>query len=293
MFAEGYTYAHEHIRNSKDRMKVTDDVIVDVTQAHLDELRELYKKGVRNIFEVTTKGSGDDPRYTMDIAKETGINIVLSTGFYKEPLLPEYFYKMSEGDIVELFVKEITVGINDTEYKAGIIGEVGSGRDIITEAERRLLAAAAKASVETGNTPIYTHASYGTMGLEQIEILSGNGAMLNRVIIGHQDVSYNPQYTLNLLGRGVYIGIDTIGKQNYITDEQRLSIVLKCLDAGYEDKIVLSMDISRQHNMKFKGGIGYSYLLDVFLPMLEDNGVSKAVINKLMVTNPKTWLLGS
>lgn len=290
-FVDGYTYAHEHIRNNEERLKKTDDMLTDATQAHIEELKELYKKGVRNIFDVTPAGSGRNPRYTRYIAEETGVNIILSTSFYKEPLLPDYFYEMSEENLIEFFVKEITMGIEDTNLTADVIGEVGSSRDVITTAEHRLLTAAAKASVRTNNTPIYTHASYGTMGIEQVGIFEANNVDLSRVVIGHQDVSYNPEYTLQVLKRGVFVGIDTVGKQNYITDKQRLDILLRCLESGFEDRIVLSMDISRQYNMRFKGGIGYSYLLDVFIPMMLNAGISKSIIEKLMITNPRKWLV--
>ena len=56
---------------------------------------------------------------------------------------------------------------------------------------------------------------------------------------------------------------------------------------GYGDKIVLSMDITRKSHFKKNGGLGYSHLLDTFVPMMEKAGISKADINKMLITNPE------
>ena len=62
---------------------------------------------------------------------------------------------------------------------------------------------------------------------------------------------------------------------------------------GYEDKVFLSMDITRKANLEYQGGIGYSYLLDRFVPMLREGGVSDKFIRKMLVENPKRFLVRS
>ena len=47
------------------------------------------------------------------------------------------------------------------------------------------------------------------------------------------------------------------------------------------------MDITRKSHFKKNGGLGYSHLLDTFVPMMEKAGISKADINKMLITNPE------
>ena len=53
------------------------------------------------------------------------------------------------------------------------------------------------------------------------------------------------------------------------------------------------MDITRKSNLEYQGGIGYSYLLDRFVPMLREGGVSDKFIRKMLMENPKQFLARS
>ena len=61
-------------------------------------------------------------------------------------------------------------------------------------------------------------------------------------------------------------------------------------DRGWENKILLSVDLTRQSHLKENGGIGYSYLLEEFVPKLLENGVELEKIEKFLVENPKKIL---
>ena len=52
-----------------------------------------------------------------------------------------YRYKKIE-EIAEIFVRDLTEGIDGTSIKAGVIGEVASSK-VMTESERRVLMASA------------------------------------------------------------------------------------------------------------------------------------------------------
>ncbi len=95
----------------------------------------------------------------------------------------------------DLFIKELTEGIDTTGIKAGII-KVVTGHPVIIEEERELLIAAARASVATG-APVVAHTE-GVLGIEQQDILHGAGVPLHRVIIGHsclsRDFALPPSY---------------------------------------------------------------------------------------------------
>ena len=282
----GITYAHEHIPIDRSEVIEDEDALLDSQQLVIQELKELYKKGVRNIVEATCRGIGRNVAYAQKVATETGINIVQATGWYQSAFLPIEVYQLSVTQLAEMMIKDITVGIKNTDIKAGIIGEIATTKNRWTEQEEKVFNAAVIASKET-HTPIMTHTSIGTLGHEQVEFFQKKHANLSKIIIGHVDLTGNPNYVLEMLKTGINVEIDTIGKNNYMSDAKRVEIIKAAQDAGFTDQIVMSMDITRKSHLKANGGIGYAYLLDSFIPELKAGGVTEGFINKMLVENPQ------
>ena len=282
----GITYAHEHIPIDRSEVIEDEDALLDSQQLVIQELKELYKKGVRNIVEATCRGIGRNVAYAQKVATETGINIVQATGWYQSAFLPIEVYQLSVTQLAEMMIKDITIGIKNTDIKAGIIGEIATTKNRWTEQEEKVFNAAVIASKET-HTPIMTHTSIGTLGHEQVEFFQKKHANLSKIIIGHVDLTGNPNYVLEMLKTGINVEIDTIGKNNYMSDAKRVDIIKAAQDAGFTDQIVMSMDITRKSHLKANGGIGYAYLLDSFIPELKAGGVTEGFINKMLVENPQ------
>lgn len=108
-------------------------------------------------------------------------------------------------------------------------------------------------------------------------------------MIGHVDLSGDSDYVLQLLRQGVYVEFDTIGKENYMPDQTRVDMLLAIQEAGFTDKVFLSLDITRKSNLNFRGGIGYSYLIETFIPMLREGGITEKFIQKMLIDNPQTF----
>ncbi|MBI0032908.1 phosphotriesterase [Lactobacillus sp. M0396] len=282
----GITYAHEHIPIDRSEVIEDEDALLDSQGLVIKELKELYNKGVRNIVEATCRGIGRNVAYAQKVATETGINIVQATGWYQSAFLPIEIYQLSVTQLAEMMIKDITVGIKNTDIKAGVIGEIATTKNRWTEQEEKVFNAAVIASKET-HTPIMTHTSIGTLGREQVEFFQKKHANLSKVIIGHVDLTGNPNYVLEMLKTGINVEIDTIGKNNYMSDAKRVEIIKAAQDAGFTDQIVMSMDITRKSHLKANGGIGYAYLLDSFIPELKAGGVTEEFINKMLVENPQ------
>lgn len=288
MLLDGYTLMHEHIRIDLSKQKNNTDCLLDCKDETVAEFKKLYAKGIRNITDVTNIGMGRDVSYISSVSRATGINILCATGFYKEPFLPDYIYSYSEKQIAEIMIKEITEGIDGTDIKAQIIGEIGSSKECITDAEKKVFNAAVIAHKETG-TPITTHTTLGLLGLEQIEIFKKQDIDLNKVIIGHVDLTGDISYILKIIDAGAYVEFDTIGKNNYLNDSIRIDMLKEIEKRRLIDRVLFSMDITRKSNMEYKGGIGYSYLFDSFFKNLTEQGFSPASIEKILKDNPRTY----
>jgi phosphotriesterase-related protein len=248
------------------------------------------------------------------IAEATGLNVVASTGSYKEPQMTAAVRQASVQELADVFTRELTDGIDGTGIQAGII-KVGSSMRRITPAEEKLIRAAARAHRRTG-APITTHATVGTMGREQVQILEDEKADVSRLVIGHSDLNANVDYHEGIVRRGASVGFDTIGKERFVyvrtetagreryefeqeayfvPDWQRRATLIDLVRRGYAGRIVLSSDISRSealHNPATLGSWGYGYVLGWFVPALQDAGVGEHDLRRMLVETPRRILAG-
>lgn len=276
-------YAHEHLTIDLSGVKGDADCRMDDRDLVLGEMKRLAAAGAAAVVDQTCRGMGRNPDYTQGVADEAGLRVIHSTGYYKEPFLPKECYSMSREDMAALFVKELTQGMEGTSLKAGLIGEIGTGKGQIAPIERQIFEAASMAHRETG-APICTHTTLGTLGLEQLEIFRAYGVDLSRVVLSHIDLSGDVDYMLRLLDSGVNIAFDTVGKNNYQPDQGRMDWLTALCERGYQSQIVLSMDLTRVSNVK---QLGYDYLLTNFVPALLARGFRQTWLDALLVENPR------
>ena len=286
MLKDGITLMHEHTRIDLSRIKGDDDTNLNCKEATIKEFSELFDYGVRNIVDVTNMGMGRDPEYVREVAEKSGINIIQSTGFYKEPFLPDFVYDMDIDELADLIAKEIEEGIEDTGIKAQVIGEIGTSKDKIKAMEEKIFMASIKAHKKTGAI-ISTHTSLGTMALDQADLFIKEGVDPAKVVIGHQDLCGNLDQIKKLINLGFYVSFDTVGKNNYFPDVTRAEYLLDLQENNMLDRIFFSMDITRKSNLKYKGGIGYTYLFTEFIPLIKKAGISQESIDKILIDNPR------
>ncbi|QIK70405.1 phosphotriesterase-related protein [Erysipelothrix sp. HDW6C] len=286
LLKEGLTLIHEHTTIDLSKVKNNPDCFLDCFDETVQEYRDLYDLGVRNIVDVTAMGMGRNVDYVNSVADLTGINIVQATGFYKEPFLPAFVYEQSIEELAQHMVNEIRNGIDGTDTKAQVIGEIGTSVDVMEPMERKVFEAAVLAAKETGAI-ISTHTSLGTLALEQAAFFVEHGIDPRKVIIGHQDLSGNLDQIRTLIDMGFNVAFDTIGKNNYFPDRERAVYLKQLQDEGKLDHITLALDITRKSNFKYQGGIGYSYLFTDFLPMLREEGITEASIQMMINDNPQ------
>ena len=280
----GYTMMHEHITIDLSGVKKDTDCQLDCYEETVKEFKDLYAHGVRRIVDVTNDGMGRNVDYVLNVEKETGIRIVQSTGFYKEPFLPDRVYTQSVQELADWMIGEVRNGIKGG-IKAGMIGEIGTSKNTMTPTEKKVFDAATIAAKETG-MPIYTHTTLGTYAPEQAAYFKAEGLPLDRIVLGHIDLSGDLDYIRRVMDTGICIGFDTVGKNNYFPDAKRVEYLMALEKEGYMDQIVLSEDLTRKSHLKHKGGIGYCYLFETFLPMLKEAGFQQESLDKLLIHNP-------
>ena len=282
---KGMTLIHEHITIDLSGVKNNDDCNLNCFDQTVEEFKELYDYGVLNIIDVTADGMGRNIEYVNRVSELTGINIIQATGYYKEPFLPEYVYEMTERELADKMIQEIRFGIGGTNTKAGVIGEIGSSLDSFEPMEIKIFTAACIAAKET-NAIISTHTTLSTMALQQAEFFLNHDMDPSKIIIGHQDLKCDGVQIRKLINMGFNVAFDTIGKNNYQPDENRVLLLKQLQDEGLLANVCLSLDITRKSNMKYLGGIGYTYIFTDFIPMMLGRGITQESIDLMLIHNP-------
>ncbi|MEH7336301.1 phosphotriesterase-related protein [Neobacillus drentensis] len=285
------TMIHEHLvfDLSGVRQEVDKDSKLEDTPILDREIQMLKDSGCNTIVEVSNMGMGRDAKALYHIAKKHDLVIVASTGFYKESVYPAFVFEKSAEELADMMIREITEGMDDTDIKAGLISEIGSSLNEITPTEQKVFQASIMAHKMTG-APISTHCEIGTMGKGQLEIFQRYEVNLKQISFGHQDLNTDLEEQLLLLQSGAYIQFDTIGKNSYRKDSDKVDNLLVLLDRGYQDQIMLSCDITRNSHLKANGGHGYNHLFESFIPALLKSGVTNEIIEKMLIHNPRKFI---
>ncbi len=287
---------------SRDCYALKDNLLLDNEAVAVKELNFFKNAGGNTVVDASLPGIGRDPEALVRISKETGLNIIMGTGFYVGETHPKEFDSMTDEEIAELMVKELEEGVNG--IPAGYIGEIGIS-EIFDDKERRVLRAAAIASNKTG-AAINVHINpWTTNGIEATDILLNAGVPCEKICISHIDVENREDYIYELLKKGVYVEFDNFGKEYYIKrevrnsgyglfvhDTDRVTLLKKMIDDGYLKQILLSCDVCLKNLLHTYGGWGYDHVLTNIVPMMEDEGITQEQINTLLIENPADWLCG-
>src|SRR3954465_12417780 len=151
----------------------------------VQKLRRFREHGGKTFVDCTGIGNGRDVEYFQILSRRTGVHIIAVTGFVAGDSALPYFRDKPVEYLMDLFIHEITVGIDGTGAKAGAI-KVGVSRGgKLSELDKRIYRAAARAALKTG-APIITHLT--TDPETALEIFEAENLPLNRVLMGHADV---------------------------------------------------------------------------------------------------------
>lgn len=284
----GYTMPHEHIlthpqgHGSKNE---SDHLLNDHDKA-LQMLTEYRDIGGGTIIEATPKTWGRDPQGMVDASRASGVHVIACTGYIcQEHGMEPNITDRGVDDIAAEMTRDLTVGMGETDAKAGWI-KVGTAYMHVTPGEDMVIRAAVKAAKETGS-PISTHTTGGTMGIEQVEIASQEGFDLSRMTIAHVDRNPDLWYHRKMLEMGANLIYDGPGKAKYYPDSIRIDLLRQLVADGFEDQLMLCNDMGRRsHHTVYGFGPGWQWIKQRFLPRLLEEGFTEEQVHKFMYTNP-------
>ena len=274
---------------NKDNMELLDE------DTAIAEAARFKKSGGQTIVDATSVGIKRDPLGLARIARATGLNVIMGSGYYVHDYHPKSIVDKSEDEIVEEIVSDLTEGVGDTGIRSGVIGEVGCSWPL-DENERKSLRAAARAQRLTG-APLLIHPGRNPQApLEIMEIVRESGGDPTRTIMSHIDRTIFDNDTLDKLAEtGCFIEFDLFGSETTFypfspidmpNDGKRLDFFMHLRDEGRLGQILMAQDICNKHRLTKYGGHGYAHILENVKPIMRRKGFLAEEIDQILVGNP-------
>jgi phosphotriesterase-related protein len=283
----GVTLSHDHVLLDGWSIFRSYSAIMDDEALATDELRRYRKLGGDAICDPTNIGLGRDPVALRRISEASGVHVVMGAGWYREVTYPADLDRRSTDDLADQLVRELTVGVGDTNIRAGFIGEIGTERGFISPIEERVFRAAARAHRRTG-CPVMTHTThFGELALEQLALLAEEGVNAERVIVSHMGDRREFGPLLAVAATGAWLSVDNLGfVVNYAPLEVRADNIARLWAEGYGERVMLGNDTCETGQLVANGGPGYGNVIERILPLLRDRGLGEREFHQMQVVNP-------
>lgn len=288
----GVTYMHEHL--------IIDSPIVakDFPHIHLPSESEAIEEvglcraaGVQTMVDCMPTGSGRSALKLAAISKATGMNIIATAGLHTD----RYYLPTDELEIMDpeklaqVFIKDIQVGMEGSEHKAGQLKVVTSG-SVIKDREKRLFEAVAIAHQITG-APIISHCEHGTGALEQINLFAKLKIPVGKVTLSHTDKENDIGYHKEILSSGINVEYDQSLRQCDLDVPPSASLMKAMIEEGFIDQIMLGTDGARRSLWSSLGGSpGLAWLYSGWSKKLMELGLTQGQLDKVFIDNPARTL---
>ncbi|MFF2029265.1 phosphotriesterase [Arthrobacter sp. NPDC058192] len=300
----GVVAVHEALLSVVPGAQYAPDITMDraeIFAALAAKLTEFREHGGRTIVDSTGMFHGRDLKLYEALSRSTGVHIVASTGLGPEEELGGYFLTPQTNPPTpwpadkfgDLFGKEVTEGMAvprvERRAAAGIVATIAD-RAGMTPTEESLFRGSARAAKNTG-VPVSIR--FGADALHDLDIVLDEQIAADRVLVGGLDRKDAAGSAVDVAGRGAFVGIDHVGLNDdadYLTDHDRAELVLKLVEAGHADRIILSGNSIGVAKGLPEYNLPYSHVLTTFVPFLKARGLSEEDARRILVDNPCTLL---
>ncbi len=144
--------------------------------ARTRQIERIKALGITALVECTTGGVGR--RADLDLAvspRATNFPIVVPTGNYREPWIPDWVRTATEAELEAWMLRELTERFDEADYRAGWI-KLSAGDDGITPLEAKILRAGN--ALRCRRLPAQSSCSHtikGRVAMDQLDIIEAEG----------------------------------------------------------------------------------------------------------------------
>jgi phosphotriesterase-related protein len=304
--ALGSTLMHEHI------MVVDPDALENYAHAWgeswwdeevrvadaIQKLRRLRDGGIHTLVDPSVPGLGRLIPRIQRINAEVDLNIIVATGVYQFLELPSFLANRADEVVVDLFVREIREGIDDTGVKAAFLKCAVEQHGLIGDVPR-ILSLIAAASIETG-APVMVHTNAPAQtGLLALDALTGAGVDPARIVIAHAGDSNDLGYLRAIADTGASLGCDRFGIEHFNPEAKRIETLAALVAAGYAHSVHLGHDAACFYDFMYANPYfadekpDYLHISHNVIPALLAAGVAQEQIDQMLIDNPRRFFTGA
>jgi phosphotriesterase-related protein len=277
---------------------VPDNLVIDDVDLVVRELEDMQELGASGVVDLTIEGLGPRIPELIEIARRTGLHVMVGCGFYVHVSHPDWLSDASADDVAAYLTEQLRDGIGDTGVKPALVGEIGTSHPV-TDRERKVVTGAARTAAAAGAAINIHLEPRGRNALSILETIVAEGVPADRVIFSHLDEALDMPYHREIAAAGAVVEYDAFGQEWYYSpdrykdpsDEERCEAVATLVDEGYGDQLVLACDVCMKSCLKAYGGLGVDHLFRRIVPFLESRwGIAPETLETMLVHTPRRLL---
>ncbi|MCU0509741.1 MAG: hypothetical protein MUC34_15395 [Anaerolineae bacterium] len=288
----GITDAHQHVW-------IEQIMGVDASAPQLEDLTVAsagladYKDaGGSAILDCQPDGAGRNAAVLAALSSNSDVAIVCCTGFHLRKYYPpnHWLWSVSEAEAGDYFIRELQDGVSESPaggaIRAGFI-KIACTADL-ADTSRRLLAAAAEASRQTG-AAILAHTEQGASAESILRVLTDFGMEARRLVLCHMDKRPDAGLHRALAQAGALLEYDTFFRPKYEPERNVWPLVERMLADGFARSVAFGSDLADTASWRDPGPAGLPRIL---APRLAALGYAPVVVASLTGKNIVARLAG-
>lgn len=276
-------------------LALADNLRLDDADLAVRELEAAVAAGQRAVVDPTSWGLGPDHAGLPDVARRTGMTIVRGYGDYVIRTLPAERLELGEDGWERDFLGALRDRVPGADYRAGMLGILGTTGDL-PPVERALLRAAARAAARTGASVSVRLDPDRVRGIEVLEICAAEGLSAERVVFTNADEYPDAGVWDELADAGAVLEMcfgteDSHGDRVVnMTDADRLDYFVAFCATHPGSRHVLGQSVWTKTQLSAYGGRGYGHLFGEIVPALRAAGMAAERIDAMLVDEPRRLL---
>jgi phosphotriesterase-related protein len=269
----------------------------DVFDAIAAKLAAFKAAGGGTIVDATGMFEGRDLRLYEALSRATGVHIIASTGQGPEAMLGGYFLTPQTNPpapwpahkFADLFGREVNEGMVvprlERRAPAGMIATAVTVSGM-TATDGSLVRGAARAGASYG-VPVSIRC--GADAVAELQLAIDETLRPERIVMADMDRrdAVANDWPMAVARAGARLAINHVGTTDaqYLDDAERVALIVRLIDAGFTDRILLSSSAMGVAFGVPGNDIPYSHVLTHFVPMLLQAGVTQEQIEHILITN--------
>jgi len=276
-------------------LALRDNLVLDDADLAVRELQHAASLGQRAIVETTSWGMGPRHAELPAIARAAGLHVAVAYGTYLGRSLPEWLLALSEVELEAHLFSALAEAIPGTDYRAAMLGLIGTSA-VLDAVERRSLVASARAAARAGASIAIRLDPAARLGIDVLDLVTEAGLPADRVVFCNVDEFLDETYLAELADTGATLEFD-FGNEAYYhdaykdpTDAERIDFLLGLLERRPAAAIVFGTSVWSKAQLRTFGGMGYGHLLGRIVPLLDRRGVAPERLEEILVSHPRRLL---